>query len=141
MLGLFQELGPCRINNQSSGVDLNTMSWNNDANVYASICLDSICRYYSRLNGGGSGYSSTSPSGLASLTGRRPSVPRRKLPPTYGSSYKSGLRTGDSKSTLIGNLRSGRSRTVGTTALNLLRESTSLDSSPYHSLWSSTGTF
>ena len=37
MLGLFQELGPCRINNQSTGVDLNSMSWNNNANVYVSI--------------------------------------------------------------------------------------------------------
>ncbi|KAH9958046.1 serine carboxypeptidase [Russula dissimulans] len=33
MLGLFQELGPCRINNQSTGVDLNPTSWNNVANV------------------------------------------------------------------------------------------------------------
>ena len=35
MIGLFQELGPCRINNQSTGVDLNPTSWNNNANVYA----------------------------------------------------------------------------------------------------------
>jgi len=33
MLGLFQENGPCRINNQSSGVDLNPTSWNDYANV------------------------------------------------------------------------------------------------------------
>ncbi|KAF8500344.1 alpha/beta-hydrolase [Russula emetica] len=33
MIGLFQELGPCRINNQSSGVDLNPTSWNDYANV------------------------------------------------------------------------------------------------------------
>ncbi|KAI0287694.1 serine carboxypeptidase [Russula brevipes] len=33
MIGLFQELGPCRINNQSSGVDLNPTSWNTNANV------------------------------------------------------------------------------------------------------------
>ncbi|KAI9513319.1 serine carboxypeptidase [Russula earlei] len=33
MIGLFQELGPCRINNESTGVDLNPTSWNNDANV------------------------------------------------------------------------------------------------------------
>jgi len=33
MLGLFQELGPCRINNQSTGVDLNPTSWNEYANV------------------------------------------------------------------------------------------------------------
>jgi carboxypeptidase C (cathepsin A) len=37
MIGLFQELGPCRINNQSSGVDLNPTSWSNYANVYVSI--------------------------------------------------------------------------------------------------------
>jgi len=33
MIGLFQELGPCRINNQSSGVALNPTSWNTNANV------------------------------------------------------------------------------------------------------------
>jgi len=33
MIGLFQELGPCRINNQSTGVDLNPTSWNSHANV------------------------------------------------------------------------------------------------------------
>ena len=37
MIGLFQELGPCRINNQSTGVDLNPTSWNNNANVYAPV--------------------------------------------------------------------------------------------------------
>jgi carboxypeptidase C (cathepsin A) len=37
MLGLFQELGPCRINNESTGVNLNPMSWNNNANMYVSI--------------------------------------------------------------------------------------------------------
>jgi carboxypeptidase C (cathepsin A) len=37
MLGLFQELGPCRINNQSTGVDLNPMSWNNRANLYDAV--------------------------------------------------------------------------------------------------------
>jgi carboxypeptidase C (cathepsin A) len=37
MIGLFQELGPCRINNQSTGVNLNPTSWNNYANVYVSI--------------------------------------------------------------------------------------------------------
>jgi len=42
MIGLFQELGPCRINNQSTGVDLNPTSWNNNANVYASIFFNSI---------------------------------------------------------------------------------------------------
>ncbi|KAI9454354.1 serine carboxypeptidase [Russula earlei] len=36
MIGLFQELGPCRINNQSTRVDLNPTSWNNDANVPAA---------------------------------------------------------------------------------------------------------
>ncbi|KAG6889891.1 hypothetical protein C0995_013867 [Termitomyces sp. Mi166 len=33
MLGLFQELGPCRISNDSSTVSLNPFSWNNEANV------------------------------------------------------------------------------------------------------------
>ncbi|KAF8500349.1 serine carboxypeptidase [Russula emetica] len=33
MIGLFQENGPCRINNQSTGVDLNPTSWNEYANV------------------------------------------------------------------------------------------------------------
>ena len=138
MIGLFNELGPCLMNNESTGVDLNPMSWNNKANVYASIFLNSIWRY---LNGGGSGYLLTSLSGLASLTGRCPSILRRQPLSTYGSSCESGLRTCDSKSTLVGNLGSGRNHTVGTTPLHLLRAFPSLDSSPYHSLWSSTGTF
>jgi Serine carboxypeptidase len=33
MLGLFQENGPCRINNDSLGVHHNPMSWNEFANV------------------------------------------------------------------------------------------------------------
>ncbi|KAJ6496192.1 Alpha/Beta hydrolase protein [Mycena sanguinolenta] len=33
MIGLFQELGPCRINNDSSSVSLNPYSWNTNANV------------------------------------------------------------------------------------------------------------
>ncbi|KAI0053186.1 serine carboxypeptidase [Auriscalpium vulgare] len=33
MIGLFQELGPCRINNASTGVDLNPTAWNEFANV------------------------------------------------------------------------------------------------------------
>lgn len=33
MLGLLQELGPCRITNDSSSVTLNPFSWNNEANV------------------------------------------------------------------------------------------------------------
>jgi carboxypeptidase C (cathepsin A) len=33
MLGLLQELGPCRITNDSSSVTLNPFSWNNNANV------------------------------------------------------------------------------------------------------------
>jgi len=66
---------------------------------------------------------------------RYPSVPRSKPLLTYGSSYKSGLRTRDSKSTLLGILRSGRNHTVGTTALHLLRAPPSLDSSRLHSLY------
>ena len=42
MIGLFQENGPCRINNQSTGVDLNPTSWNEFANVYVSIISDFI---------------------------------------------------------------------------------------------------
>ena len=42
MIGLFQEHGPCRINNQSSGVHRNLESWNDVANVYVSIILDFI---------------------------------------------------------------------------------------------------
>ena len=37
MAGLFQELGPCRINNDSTGVHLNPSSWNDEANVYVYI--------------------------------------------------------------------------------------------------------
>ena len=37
MIGLFYENGPCRINNQSTGVDLNPMSWNEYANVYVLV--------------------------------------------------------------------------------------------------------
>ncbi|KAG7088977.1 hypothetical protein E1B28_012923 [Marasmius oreades] len=33
MIGLFQELGPCRINNDTTTVSLNPFSWNNNANV------------------------------------------------------------------------------------------------------------
>jgi hypothetical protein len=138
MIGLFQELGPCRINNQSTGVDLNPMSWNNNANVYALICLNSIRR---KLNGGGSVCSLTSLSVLASRTGRCPSVPRGRPLSTYGSSCKSGLQTRDSKSTPIGILQFGRNHMVDTTAPYLLRASPSFDSSPHHSMRSSIDTF
>ncbi|KAJ7598714.1 serine carboxypeptidase [Mycena floridula] len=33
MIGLFQELGPCRINNASTGVTLNPFSWNTNSNM------------------------------------------------------------------------------------------------------------
>ncbi len=33
MIGLFQELGPCRITNDSSSVVLNPYSWNTNANL------------------------------------------------------------------------------------------------------------
>ena len=138
MIGLFQELGPCRINNQSTGVHLNPTSWNNNANVYASIFLFSILRW---LNVCGSGYSLTSLSGLASRTGHCQSVPLSKPLPTYGSFYKYGLRTRDSKSTLPGILQSGQNHTVDTMALHLLREPLSLDSSPHNSPWPPIDTF
>ena len=34
MIGLLQELGPCRINNDSADVSLNPYSWNNEANIF-----------------------------------------------------------------------------------------------------------
>jgi carboxypeptidase C (cathepsin A) len=33
MIGLFQEHGPCRINNDSSSVTPNPFSWNNEVNM------------------------------------------------------------------------------------------------------------
>jgi len=33
MIGLFQELGPCRINNDTRTVSLNPFSWNTNANM------------------------------------------------------------------------------------------------------------
>jgi len=53
----------------------------------------------------------------------QPSTPLSWQPPTYGSSYKSGLRIRDSKSTLLETLESGQNRMEGTTALHLLRAS------------------
>jgi Serine carboxypeptidase len=51
MIGLFQEHGPCRIRNDSSGVDLNPMSWSNVSNMYVSFvyfssCIDVAFRLY-----------------------------------------------------------------------------------------------
>ncbi len=33
MIGLLQEIGPCRIANDSASVTLNPFSWNNEANL------------------------------------------------------------------------------------------------------------
>ena len=33
MIGLFQEHGPCRLNNDSTALDYNPYSWNNVSNV------------------------------------------------------------------------------------------------------------
>jgi carboxypeptidase C (cathepsin A) len=53
MIGLFQENGPCRINNQSTGVNLNPESWNDVANVYVYITVSPfssrIIEYHTRL--------------------------------------------------------------------------------------------
>ena len=45
MLGLFLEIGPCRINNQSTGVDLNPTAWNDNVNVYVSILPNTVWEY------------------------------------------------------------------------------------------------
>lgn len=33
MIGLFQEHGPCRLNNDSTALDYNPYSWNNVSNM------------------------------------------------------------------------------------------------------------
>jgi hypothetical protein len=72
MIGLFQELGPCRINNQSTGVDLNPTSWNDAANVYVSITP--ISQLHLGWLSSVQGYSLTSPSELASRTELKMSI-------------------------------------------------------------------
>ena len=42
MIGLFQELGPCRIKNDSTGVHLNPTSWTEYANVYVSMIVSNV---------------------------------------------------------------------------------------------------
>ncbi|KAN0107688.1 carboxypeptidase S1 [Russula decolorans] len=103
MVGLFKELGPCRINNQSTGVDLNPTSWTNVANV--------------------PDYSSTSLSELAIRTEAKPSVRLSKPLSMYGSSYKYGSRIHDSASTPNVILESGRNHMVDTMALHSQRTS------------------
>ena len=71
----------------------------------------------------GSGYSSISLSELASRTGTRQLVPLRKPLRTYGSSYKSGSRTRDSRSMLLEILESGRNHMADTTVLHSPRAS------------------
>jgi hypothetical protein len=120
MVGLFKELGPCRINNQSTGVDLNPTSWTNVANVYA--CL----HYYElrvSLLSSSPDYSSTSLSELATRTEPKSSLPLSEPLSMYGGSYKYGLRMHDSASTPIGILESGRNHMVDTMALRLQRAS------------------
>jgi carboxypeptidase C (cathepsin A) len=46
MVGLFQEHGPCRIKNDSSGVDLNPTSWNEVANM----CALYFCRLFNSID-------------------------------------------------------------------------------------------
>ena len=103
MSGLFEELGPCFINNQSTGVNRNPTSWTEVANVYVfhypqlyfgllSSCLD---------------YSLTSPSELASRTETQSSVRLGKPLRMCGVSYKYGLRIRDSASTPVKILESG----------------------------------
>jgi hypothetical protein len=75
MAGLFMENGPCRINNQSTGVDLNPTSWNEVANVYVFFFI----QLHPRLLSSALGYSSTSLSGPASHTEPKALVHLSKL--------------------------------------------------------------
>ena len=82
MIGLFQENGPCRINNDSKTVSLNPNSWNNVANMY--VRLDEVAASDS-LTRARAGSTSTSPWVSASPT-ERPTLARRRRPPrTYGA--------------------------------------------------------
>lgn len=119
MVGLFNELGPCFINNQSTGVDLNPTSWTNVANVYGFP----YPRLHLVLLSSGPDYSLTSLSELAIRTEPKSSVRLSKPLSMYGGSYKYGSRIRDSASMLLENLESGRNRMVDTMALRLQRAS------------------
>ena len=119
MVGLFKELGPCFINNQSTGVDLNPMSWTNVANVY----VFHHPQLHLGLLNSGPDYSSTNPSELASRTEPKSSVRLSKPPSMYGGSYKYGSRIHDSASTPVEISEYGQNHMVDTMALHLQRAS------------------
>ncbi len=67
LVGLYQENGPCRINNDSSSVSFNPFSWNNVSNM--CVHGDPLTPLRSLRLKGWSGSTSTSPYRRASLRG------------------------------------------------------------------------